>query len=260
VLELDFAGWFQCRLATDPDAYDHPRGESGWTFAVPGEPDLDRVIRFSAPVAPRSHAPAVGVTVRAVRAGGAAAAAHPLLGAPVELLDGAVYEGRNGDIAQSAREPVVPFRLSVAAGGVRLVGFDPIDLTDPASVARRQPTGFEGNSAEVRAATGVADPAAYRAARRAQLQADLAAETDPTRRQALQLRIDQLALGSVVRNSLGFKLPYRFELRGPNRWDDPAGALGPPPAAGAVWTAAYWMGGWDADALQGYVSGTLRVG
>jgi hypothetical protein len=31
---LKFGGWFQCRLATDPDPCDEPRGVSGYVHAV----------------------------------------------------------------------------------------------------------------------------------------------------------------------------------------------------------------------------------
>src|SRR5512133_460655 len=65
MLSLHFAGWFQCRLATDPDPADEPRGVSGFTFAYPGEPDLDRVIRFARPEAQR--APVGRRAVRAAR-------------------------------------------------------------------------------------------------------------------------------------------------------------------------------------------------
>ena len=46
-----FTGWVQVRLATNPDPTDEPRGVSGYTFALPGEPDLDRVLRTCDPVA-----------------------------------------------------------------------------------------------------------------------------------------------------------------------------------------------------------------
>ena len=45
MIEIHFEGWFECRLATDPDPTDEPRGVSGWTYALAGEPDLDRIIR-----------------------------------------------------------------------------------------------------------------------------------------------------------------------------------------------------------------------
>src|SRR5690606_16465196 len=52
VLRIDFEGWFQVRLATDPDPSDEPRGVSGTTFALAGEPDFDRIVRFWEPIAP----------------------------------------------------------------------------------------------------------------------------------------------------------------------------------------------------------------
>ena len=43
-LYLHFEGYFQCRLATDPDPTREPRGVSGYTYALAGEDDLDQVI------------------------------------------------------------------------------------------------------------------------------------------------------------------------------------------------------------------------
>lgn len=260
MLTLEFAGWFQCRLATDPDPYDAPRGQSGWTFAMPGEPDLDRQIRFQSPIAPRSHAPHVGVAVRAVSINGSLKTGHALLNSPVQLLDGPVFEGRNGAIATSANEPVVPFHIRFEAPGVVLAGRDAIDLSNPAEVSRRQPLSFQANSPEVALATGISDRVAYRQQRKTLLQADLATETDPTRIAALQKRITQLDLGSILINSLGFKLTYQFELRGPNDWIDSSGVLGLAPSPTATWSTDFWMGGWDADALSGYIMGSLNVG
>ena len=47
MLDIQFEGYFQCRFATDPDPSDERRGVSGPTFAAPGEPDLERTIRFN---------------------------------------------------------------------------------------------------------------------------------------------------------------------------------------------------------------------
>jgi hypothetical protein len=35
-VSIPFRGWFQARLATDPDDFDEPRGQNGWTFAFEG--------------------------------------------------------------------------------------------------------------------------------------------------------------------------------------------------------------------------------
>jgi hypothetical protein len=260
MIEIDFSGWFQCRLATDPDAYDDPRGQSGWTFALPGEPDLDRIIRFQNPIAPRTHGPTVDVRVNEIRVDHGIAPGHPLVGALVMLLDNPVFEGRNGEIASSAQEPIVPFAIEIRGGSARIIGRDPIDLTDPAEIGRRQPNDFIANSPAVAAATGIVDRAAFRLNRRTQLTADLVRTTDPIERAALQKRIDELGMASIRLTSLGFQLTYEFELRGPNDWQDTGGIPGAPNGGNPRWSTRYWLGAWDADSLCGFVHGTLQVG
>src|SRR3989441_8892461 len=73
-LYLSFEGYFQMRMATDPDPSDEPRGVSGYTFALAGEPDFDFLLhlqpdeegvverRFG--VSKDAAGPRVGVTVR----------------------------------------------------------------------------------------------------------------------------------------------------------------------------------------------------
>jgi hypothetical protein len=46
MLRLEFEGFFQLRMATDPDPTDEWRGVSGYTFPLAGEPDLDRTVHF----------------------------------------------------------------------------------------------------------------------------------------------------------------------------------------------------------------------
>ena len=70
MLSITFAGWAQCRLATDPDPYDEPRGVSGYMWAYSGEVDLDRIIRFQAPPFQRTHTPEIGVSVTSVKVHG----------------------------------------------------------------------------------------------------------------------------------------------------------------------------------------------
>ena len=41
-----FEGYFMCRLATDPDPNNEPRGRSGYTMALTTEDPLDQVIRL----------------------------------------------------------------------------------------------------------------------------------------------------------------------------------------------------------------------
>jgi hypothetical protein len=123
-----FRGIFQCRLATDPDAYDDPWGHdsSFGMYAVqgpdpdhPDEPPLDRIVRFSGAVAPRPFCPAVGVRVSAIEAqvGGVPVtfdAGDPLIGRPVELGPECVLDGRNEAFAPNGFEPIANFRMNVA--------------------------------------------------------------------------------------------------------------------------------------------------
>jgi hypothetical protein len=121
MLALTFAGWAQCRLATDPDPYDESRGVSGYMRAYAGEPDLDRIIRFQSPPFRRTHTPDIGVTVKAVNLHGTDIATHPLQGADVHLLDEPKFEGRNGVIAEDGKEPIIPFHLYIQQDLHRLV-------------------------------------------------------------------------------------------------------------------------------------------
>jgi hypothetical protein len=121
-LSLDFDGWYQVRLATGGDPYNDPRGLSGWVFAYAGEPDLDRRLRLQPEGAFLREGIdpgiALGVRVRAATLDGQPRA--EFVGAHVELLDGACFEGHNGVFAGDGDEPVVPFTLAISGDGVRV--------------------------------------------------------------------------------------------------------------------------------------------
>jgi hypothetical protein len=255
---VHFRGYFQCRLATDPDNFTEPRGRRGWTFAFDGEPDLDRVIRFQNPVAPRSLAPLAGVSVVDVNGD----ASHRLVGARVDLLEGAKFEGRNGLIATAGNEPIAPFVLAIEHGTFRLTRHDDYDVT---SAAERKPhlgLGVSTLSAAEATAIGVQDPTAFRTARRRGLDAALAAENDPVKRKNLSARINQLANFSAQSDiqlfSLTFKVPYKHQVRHAATLADPDGLL-PGIDTAAPWDISYWMSAWDADALQAFVEGTVSI-
>jgi hypothetical protein len=275
MLTLSFEGWFQCRLATDPDPSDEPRGVSGWTFAVAGEEDLDRVIRLQEPVSPRSHGPEVGVVVRNVTVDERHIPDHPLDGGQVELLDAPVFEGRNGIVAEDAAEGIDPFHLRIRGGGVTLRRKDILDSqnpkrkiheVDPSVLKRRQPVeGEAAEQAEIAEATGIMDYVGYRGERKEELEADLEGADDPVLRAALRRRIADLneSLDPEKRDIrvgiLGASLVYRFAIRGPAEVvgdrDVLRGVIGTSPP----WPIEFWVGGWDADALCGYMRGRLQV-
>ncbi len=124
---LRFRGTFQCRLATDPDPFDHPRGQdsSFGMYAVegpdpanPDEPPLDRIVRFHDAVALRPFCEPVGVTVTSVEAqvGGSTVtlpAGDRAIGAPVRLGPACMFDGRNRTFAPDGFEPISDFRLEV---------------------------------------------------------------------------------------------------------------------------------------------------
>ncbi len=121
-LAVDFAGWYQVRLATGGDPYDDPRGVSGWQFAYPGEPDLDRVLRLQPPgTFLRPHVdPGIAIGVRVTSADLDETEVPALAGAAVDLLENPVFEGHNGVVAADGDEPIVPLHLRIATGGITL--------------------------------------------------------------------------------------------------------------------------------------------
>jgi hypothetical protein len=278
MITLNFEGWFQCRLATDPDPSDEPRGVSGWTFAVAGEEDLDRIIRLQQPVSPRSPGPGfpeskVGVVVTAVSVDGRQVLDHPLVGSELELLDEPKFEGRNGIVAEDAAEAIDPFHLRITGGNVTLRRKDLLDPqsperkihdVDPSVLKRRQPVeGEAAERAEIADATGVMDYVGYRQERKEKLEADLEGVGDPVLRAALRKRIADLKESLEKRDIrvgiLGASLVYRFAIRGPAEVVGDRDVLGGTIGTLPPWPIEFWAGGWDADALCGYMRGRLQV-
>lgn len=104
---FNFKGVFQCRLPTDMDPSNEPRGRSGWTFAYADEPDLDRVIRFNNPTSTRPHVPNIGVIIT----DGIIDNEHvsdSLLGHSVNLGSESYFDGRGG---ADGHEPIANFEF-----------------------------------------------------------------------------------------------------------------------------------------------------
>ena len=256
MITLHFDGWAEVRLATDPDPSDEPRGVSGWTFAVAGEPDLDRVIRLQPDRAVgRTPGPSIGVAVRAVELDGAPVDPHPLAGAAVDLLDDPVFEGRNGIVGEDAAEPIVPFHIAVrGADGLLLRREQPGGVPPSGGVPSAAP--------HIAAAMGSVPPRVFRARRHRELEAARRLATDEVTQVALDKRlrdIDDNVGGGIAEQLMGFALGYHVVLDGPSAEVlDPAGVLG-----GTVsldpWTADLWFGAFDVDALCAFVKGSLEL-
>jgi hypothetical protein len=276
MMKLHFEGWFQCRFATDPDPSDDPRGVSGPTFTVPGEPPFDRVIRLQDPVAPR-YPHTVGVNVGSVEIDGVAVADHPLAGAAVRLMDGPQFLQRNLITAQAAFIVIVdPFDLQISGGGVELRRKALWDVTQPKLtyddvflqadvVAPRQNT-IAVQSPEVAEATGLLDYVGVRAQRARDLERMLDTTVDPTERLALEKRLQALAADRIMAGQqlaatqfMGMQASYAFPLNGRPHVVDPDGRLGGEIGSSQLWPVAFWLGGYDVDALCGYMRGDLSV-
>ncbi len=291
MLRLEFEGFFQMRMATDPDPTDEKRGVSGYTFALAGEPDFDAKVHFQPDedgvyereFGPTSEGPKVGVTVRRATRDGQPAA--DLVGARVALLDAQIIE-HNGLLVRNDFFLIDPLRVRVSQGETILVERD--DWLNPADpqmpqweatsemILRRQPKRFVTNSAEVAAATGLPDAAnktliENRIKRRESLKA-LLAETkdDPVKQAALETRIEQLAIVTkwwdLSEGSWGERPIDRraytlaLQLEG---WDIAVNGKVHKDNLGCdhtrPWPLRFWMGGWDGDALCSYVRGSWEI-
>jgi hypothetical protein len=257
MMQVDFSGWFQCRLATDPDPTDEPRGVSGWTYALAGEPDLDRIVRTQpAGTTPRMCGPDIGVRIEQVTIDGRPAPHHALEGARLNLLSGPAFEGRNGIASEDTEEPIFPFHLCIETAAVRLEReFRDLDTRE---WRFQKSNGAEANFAALTKA-GIADPAAYVADRRSALERHLAQAATPLERLQLQTRLRHLAARGFGPVPMFVGLRYRYRLEGPwFRISDDGGAL-----AGTIdsspWLFDGWVGAWDADALCGFMTGNVLL-
>jgi hypothetical protein len=261
MIEVRFSGWFQCRLATDPDPYDEPRGVSGYVHAYVGEPDLDRRIVFQRPAFVRRYSPPVGVFVDQVSTDNQPDPGHPLLGAAVNLLDAPCFEGRNGVIADDGLEPVYPFRLEFSKDGFRLVrGIAPQNPAFP--FPELFAAGVEAAPDEIREATGIQDLLPQWRERRDELRAALN-DAPEDERPGLAERLDflegQLQAGGGAGRFFFARMRYEYVLGSPLELEDPYGWLPAAASGDGPWPVRFWFGGWDADTLCGFARGTVTI-
>jgi hypothetical protein len=142
VIIIRFDGIFQCRLATDSDISTETRGNIGWTFAYEDEPDLDRIIRFNDPLAPRTYSDQVGVTVSRVTLDGKNMD-DSLIGNMVDLSEDNFFDGSTN---MPGREPINNLQLHI--------GNNKDYISGKASIVS-QGTGIDEISQETKAALGL---------------------------------------------------------------------------------------------------------
>ncbi|AXC14812.1 hypothetical protein ACPOL_5564 [Acidisarcina polymorpha] len=277
---LGYEGWFQCRFATDPDPTDDPRGVSGPTFSVPGEPPLDQIIRLGDYVFPRfPRRQSDGVTVRSVTIGQTPQASHPLLNASVRLLDDPRFQQRNMIIAPlnpPFQTPIDPFRIQISGGGITITRQDCIDLVHPeltykdvflnTQLIQRRQNQVAIQSVAVAEKTGFMNYWEVRAQRKADLERMLKSEKDPIAIAALKKRImaienDRFLIGEKLAATqfMGMQCSYGFSINGGSQIVDPDNSLQGTIGRSQAWPVTFWMGGFDVDTMFGYFSGSLTL-
>jgi len=250
---------------------------SGPTFACPGEPDLDRIIRLQNPVAPRwPHEHDIGVDVYSVTIDDPSAPNgqrvlpnHPLQGAHVDFLD--VCGDERNFVVLYQKMPIVPFRLNVTSldGQIVLDRVDLFDITRPKlmfdqicqecpELIDRRTIVVVPNSSVVAEATGIVDYAGYRRQRKLDLIELIKKEPDPIKQLALDKRIrnlekdDEGMEGTTLpaRLFLGLCGTYSFGINGPPRPNaDPKNLLEGQIGTSQDWPITFWMGGFDVDTM-----------
>ena len=264
MLRLEFEGYYQMRMATDPDPTDEKRGVSGYTFALAGEPDFDAKIHFQPDeegvyerdFGPSNKtAPRVGVAVRRATLGGQPR--PDLVGARVALLDAQIIE-HNGILTRNDLFIIDPLRVRVTAADNESVLLERDDWLNPANpqmpqweatspiLLRRQPKRFVTNSPEVAAATGLPDPSnrsliADRTERRVSLEA-LLKEITRKKEKTKKDRSDEAALETRIEQ---LKIVEKW-------WDLSEGTWNERPIDRRAYTLALQLEGWDID-VNGHV-------
>jgi hypothetical protein len=226
LLEMQYEGFFMCRLATDPDPTNEERGVSGYTIALVHEDPLDQVIRTQiedkAFLERNLREPAqrmkirIGVDVNNVLFDGKpwyGPARDALLGAKLYLegkdepFQGPIFDSRNNIVGSDDNMAFVvnPFELAIRNGnGIAFEAKDWLDpsdperkiwqIEDPTTYARRLPS-FASGSTTAQAAIRVFDWNAYFADRVKFLRQRIAelekkkSGKDPAKAEALELRI-----------------------------------------------------------------------
>jgi hypothetical protein len=198
LLQMQFQGYFMCRIATDPDPTNEQRGVSGYTLALLQEDGLDQVIRTQLDpedaedrefLEKNLRPPAqemgirIAVDVNAVLFDGKpyfGPAAGALHGARLYLegvnppFPGPIFDSRNNIVGSDDNMFFVvnPFELAIKKGdGIAFQAKDYLnpaepeqkiwEIEDPQTYARRLPTLFSSSSTQAQAAIRVFDGYTY---------------------------------------------------------------------------------------------------
>ena len=299
LLEINFQGYFLCRIATDPDPTNEERGVSGYTMALVHEDPLDQVIRTQITpefTAKNLREPAermgirIGVDVTDVLFDGQPydKGTEVLQGAKVFLegkddpFPGPIYDSRNNIVGSDDNMAFVvnPFEMAIRNEKVSIRAVDYLNpanpkqkiwqIEDPATYARRLPAFTSGSMAAqeaIRVFDGYQyfrDRRRYLESRIVELERDLAAgKGDPAdleaRIQGMKTRIWQMEFWGDR-----FITKLAFQLTYSFSINGPQTFEGQELLGGKVdtsnpWPVTFWFGSWDGDLLTGWMQGTLSV-
>jgi hypothetical protein len=268
-LWIKFAGWFQCRLATDPDPTDEPRGVDGYIHAIAGEPDLDRIIRLQPHgTVQRSHCPDVRVKVIAVYEDQHKIDDHPLIDGNVDFLDNPKFEGRNNILAEGGKEAIFPLNIQIKKNRCKIqrnfddsIKFPPFNQEDRDKFMNLQASGININPGIVGEATGIFDLANVWDKRIADLQSDLAKTTNEIEKASIESRIELMSKKGIAQR-FSARMLYSMSLTGNASFEDPDGYFAEKLimlAPEDPWILEFWCGAWDADAQSGYIVGYVNI-
>jgi hypothetical protein len=213
----------------------------------------------------------------AVRSGGTEC--PTLVGATVDLLDGPVLENRQWTIALPGYEPIVPFHLQVTAPQLTIRRDVPLDPSNPDApvwevapsvIAVQAADGMQYEPQTIGHATGIWDSLGVVTDRLAMLEQELANETDPTKRTALDGRIAELSIAKDTPSDRRVMARYfverfAFPMLGPpatitgDQVGTTGGTLDPGTDPKNPWRIAFWLGAWDPDLLCAYMQGAIEI-
>ncbi len=280
MLFVNFAGYFQTRLPTDPDPTDEPRGVSGYTFALAGEPNFDRIIRLHEPVALRKFAPEIGVFVTSVANGNNIIENHPLVGAKFDFIKEPKFWMLNYILTQNAgTEAISPFivQITTADKGICITREDYLDpdkpdmsLYDATLEQMERRGGALGPLLDLgtfREITQCENPKQFRLRRLEQLQEATKKSKDPIEKAGLETRIAQIEWPNANNidwenrrtKSLLFVERRNFAINGASTIEDKDQLLSGDLDQSLDWPIEFWNGVWDCDTLTGYMRGTLQI-
>lgn len=273
--KFSFAGFFQCRLAIQPDPSDSPRGVSGATFAADSEPDLDRIIRFQAAeprIAPvRKPGPDIGVYITKVefhndgQVEDRTADWHEVSLQPLKLGGGTLWPCFENFGTSSEPEPINPFTIRIdrkdkkgyiqAADDV-LSAYDEHGDRMPVAISAGTGDGHYESFQAMYDAARVKNPEVFLQLRKRQLCAALT--NDPKNSALLERRAKFESPSHDLTLNEAFILTTRFSfpLRG-SRLEVGQGVSIPNQKSN--WSVSLNMGRWDCDALAGFVTGELCI-